>query len=124
VDRPAGEGRVDPTALLKVARWRASENELFSGLLHDPGRYERCLSLMAALSGDLQRRCPTKELTLALDPGLAAAEAAVEHDVDVAGLDLDLVGAAALANHWWRLELADSSEPGGHPTNTSQNGQR
>jgi hypothetical protein len=96
-------GPADPVALLKVSRWRSAEEQLFSGLLHDPPRYERCVLLLAAIRDRLQTRCPTTELALDADPGLTAAQAAAETGLDVAGLDLDLVGAAALANHWWYL---------------------
>lgn len=123
MERAAGDQRPDPVTLLKVARWRTAEDQLFSGLLHDPQRYERCVVLMAALNARLQARCPTRDLALAVDPGLAAAEAASESGVDVAGLDLDLVGAAALANHWWRLGLEDGQGTADEQANTSLDGQ-
>jgi hypothetical protein len=68
---------------------------------------------MAAAIKNLQNSCPTEELTLGADPGVVAAEAAAATGVDVAGLDLELIGAAALTSHWWCVELAaDQNVPG------------
>lgn len=106
MDGATAIGRPDSVIPLTVARWRSAESRLFSGLLLDPERYERCVVVMAAAIKALQNSCATEELTLAVDPGVVAAEAAAATGVDVAGLDLDSIGSAALTSHWWCLELA------------------
>jgi hypothetical protein len=124
MDGATAVGRPDSETVLNVARWRGAQGQLFAGLLHYPERYERCIALMAVLIEDLDKHCPTKELTLHVDPGVFAAKVAADSGIDLAGLDLDMVGAAALANHWWRLDPAEGQKAPDDPTETSQNGQR
>jgi hypothetical protein len=81
--------------------------------------HERCISLIAAVIDELQDRSATKELALRVDPGIVAAEVAAERAIDTADMNMDLVGAAALANHWWRLNQAEGGAAPHGPTNAS-----
>jgi hypothetical protein len=94
--------------VLKVARWREAESQLFASLLPDAELHERCISLIAAVIEELQDRCPTTELALQVDPSTVAAEVAAGSEAETADLNVELVGASAMANHWWRLQQAES----------------
>jgi hypothetical protein len=106
VDGATAIERPDSVIPFAVARWRAAESRLFAGLLLDAEPYERSLVVMAAAIEILQTGCATKELTLEVDPLAVATEAAAATGVDLVGVDLELIGAAALTSHWWRLGLA------------------
>jgi hypothetical protein len=122
MNRTLVTGRPSLETVLKVARWREAESQLFARLIPDAELHERCISLIATVIEELQNRCPAKELALQVDPGIVAAEVAAESLGKTADMDMDLIGAAAMANHWWRLNQPEDGAALQRPMDASPNG--
>lgn len=76
-------------------RWRAAEDRLYPQVMGDPDTYQRVISVVGAMAGELRSRAATVEELLALEAQPAEVLAAVPVDRAATGIGDEVLLQAA-----------------------------